>query len=105
MIRRWIVTFSDGGETIFSTEEAAVAQLSSAPPHSQSDMRVTPMVSSELIPARILALQSRHSVLLDYLDMATERADWHGVMDAAADLREVDAELEALRWVISGSEK
>lgn len=33
---------------------------------------------------------------LDYLLMKVEQADWHGVQDAASDLRDVDAELLGL---------
>jgi hypothetical protein len=44
------------------------------------------------------ALRNRLVVYLD--DVVRARDDWHGVMDAAADIREVEAELAALRWVL-----
>jgi len=38
-------------------------------------------------------LRERRRVLVQYLDSVVEVQDWHGVMDAAADLREVEVEL------------
>jgi len=35
--------------------------------------------------------------LIHYLQMKVSQEDWHGVADAAMDLREVDAKLEILR--------
>jgi hypothetical protein len=35
----------------------------------------------------IADLASRHAVLVAYLNMKVEQADWHGVSDAANDLR------------------
>lgn len=46
--------------------------------------------------ARTDALVTRRQVLQTYLTEVTREEDWHGVMDAAADLREVDAELRGL---------
>lgn len=46
-------------------------------------------------------LEKLRSSLCAYLDdVVLERQDWHGVMDAAADLREVDAKLEEVAWVL-----
>lgn len=35
------------------------------------------------------------SVLIDYLRMKTDQCDWHGVSDAANDLRVLEAEIAA----------
>ena len=45
---------------------------------------------------RQLHLERRREVLLEYLDSVIREQDWHGVMDAAADLREVEAEMKGL---------
>ena len=34
----------------------------------------------------------QRSVMLDYLQLMIARGDWHGVADAAMDLREMEAE-------------
>lgn len=41
-------------------------------------------------------LDERRHILITYLMECVRVEDWHGVMDAAADLREVDAKLELL---------
>jgi len=43
------------------------------------------------------ALQDHRRVLLEYLRVKTDAEDWHGVADAACDLREIDAELKGMR--------
>lgn len=35
----------------------------------------------------------RRKILIDYLKMKTEEQDWHGVSDAANDLRVLDKEI------------
>lgn len=42
-------------------------------------------------------LLSRRTLLTQYLLECVRIEDWHGVMDAAADLRETDSELRMLR--------
>ena len=49
---------------------------------------------SEIVLRRIL--HGRREVLIEYLTMKTDEQDWHAVADAAMDLRELDARLEAL---------
>ena len=34
----------------------------------------------------------KRKILIDYLKLEVEQEDWHGVCDAANDLRELDAE-------------
>ena len=43
-----------------------------------------------------LALQGQ--VLIEYLKVMVARHDWHGVSDAANDLRELEAEMRSLEW-------
>lgn len=38
-----------------------------------------------------------YRVLVDYLRMKVEQCDWHGVADAANDLRELEARFPELR--------
>ena len=45
-------------------------------------------------------LQTRNG-LIAYLELKVKVGDWHGVADAAMDLREVDAKLEVLKMVIT----
>lgn len=48
-------------------------------------------------PLETRAAQRRRwrQVLIAYITMKQEQEDWHGVADAAMDLRELDAELRA----------
>jgi hypothetical protein len=41
-------------------------------------------------------LQGRRGVLVDYLGMKLMEEDWHGIQDAASDLRDIDSELLGL---------
>ena len=36
--------------------------------------------------------ETQRQVLIDYLQVMVARSDWHGVADAAMDLREMEAE-------------
>lgn len=40
-----------------------------------------------------MTLTERHAVYVAYLKMKVEEEDWHGVSDAANDLRELEAEI------------
>ena len=46
---------------------------------------------------RVAYLQAMHETMLAYLKAKVEDADWHGVQDAASDLREIEAELKGLK--------
>jgi hypothetical protein len=48
---------------------------------------------------RIAALELRRANYIAYIEFRLQDRDWHGVMDAAADLREIDTELRVLREV------
>jgi hypothetical protein len=41
-------------------------------------------------------LQGRRGVLVGYLGMKLMEEDWHGIQDAASDLRDIDSELLGL---------
>jgi hypothetical protein len=36
--------------------------------------------------------------MVEYLLMKVEEEDWHGVQDAASDLRDIDSELRGIDW-------
>jgi hypothetical protein len=42
-------------------------------------------------------LMALHATVIAYLQAKVSDADWHGVSDAANDLREIEAELRGLR--------
>lgn len=44
---------------------------------------------SELVRDRV--------TMIDYLLLKVRNEDWHGVQDAASDLRDIDSELQGLR--------
>lgn len=46
---------------------------------------------------RIRELERARLPLIAYLKMKLENEDFHGVVDAAMDLRDIDAELKGLR--------
>jgi hypothetical protein len=46
---------------------------------------------------RIAQLEGHRALMVTYASHRLEEEDWHGVMDAAADLREIDTELRVLR--------
>ena len=45
--------------------------------------------------ARVLELLDHKQQLINYLLSKVKAADWHGVADAAMDLRELDAQIKA----------
>lgn len=49
--------------------------------------------------AEILEMEGRKAVLVEYAQMKLESGDWHGLSDAANDLRELEVELRWLREV------
>lgn len=52
-------------------------------------------------PNSLSALTKRRAVIIADLTGKVEAEDWHGVADAAMDLREVDARLAAIRQLQS----
>lgn len=55
----------------------------------------------EAIRAKLAELHEERSTLGWYLEVVIRRGDMHGIMDAAADIRESDATIDALRWVLT----
>ena len=51
--------------------------------------------------SRLTSLEAQRRVLIEYLLSKASDEDWHGVMDAAADLREIDAEGRGIRSVLN----
>lgn len=45
---------------------------------------------------RLSKLDHRRTVLIAYMKTAIDEQDWHGVSDAANDIREVDAEIRGI---------
>ena len=59
------------------------------------DTRVRPHHSHSPLSAE--ALDADFLLMKEYLQMCVRKEDWHGVMDASADLREILAKLSVLR--------
>lgn len=47
--------------------------------------------------SKIEALEKKIEGMKQYLLLKFDHGDWHGVMDAAADIRELEAEIKGLR--------
>lgn len=47
---------------------------------------------------RIAELERDRPLLIAYAQMKLNAEDWHGVQDAASDLRDLDNELDGLRF-------
>lgn len=41
-------------------------------------------------------LREARRLMIEYLDLRRRLEDWHGVMDASADIREIEAQLRVL---------
>lgn len=48
---------------------------------------------------RLMRLGSQHAAMVNYLKVMLDRSDWHGVSDAANDLREIECEMRTLRSI------
>ena len=54
---------------------------------------------------KIMEIEQHLHIMENYLDVRRAQRDWHGVQDAASDIRELEAQLRALREtrsVVSG---
>lgn len=58
-------------------------------------------MNQDKISVEIAKLQRAKVVLIDYLKQKADDEDWHGVSDAANDLRDIESELKAY-WVAMG---
>ena len=59
-------------------------------------------VTVEDLSEAISVLKSRREIMRGYLSLKIEESDWHGVADAAMDLRDIESELKAFRAVEKG---
>lgn len=50
-----------------------------------------------MIDAKLRLVDQRIALMVEYLRLRLEMGDWHGVMDAAADLRELEVERRVLQ--------
>lgn len=60
----------------------------------QTDVRNFRSANQTLIDS----LESDFVLMKDYLQMCVRKEDWHGVMDASADIREIVAKLGILKF-------
>jgi hypothetical protein len=52
------------------------------------------------VEIKIAALLQSRATMKEYLSLKYVENDMHGVQDAASDIRDIDAELVGLRWVL-----
>ena len=52
------------------------------------------------IGERLLILAHNRTIMLEYLEVKLDENDMHGVQDAASDIRDIDAEIAGLQWVL-----
>lgn len=57
------------------------------------------MIRDHAVDEERLQLERDFALMKEYLLMCFRKEDWHGVMDASADIREIVAKLSVLRWV------
>ena len=53
----------------------------------------------EKIKNNIKSLENRRNGMKKYLLLKYDEEDWHGCMDASADIREIEAELKCLKMM------
>lgn len=52
------------------------------------------------LTGRLTELGAARRVMEDYLHLKLRENDMHGVQDAASDIRDIDAEIAGLQWVL-----
>jgi len=63
-----------------------------------SELRASDVYGPKSREARIADLEAWRPILIKYLEQKFKAEDWHGVQDAASDLRDLDCELDGLRY-------
>jgi len=58
-----------------------------------------PMTPNQFIDFYISKLETRRNQMKSYLQLKVDEEDFHGVQDAASDLRDIDSEMRALETV------
>jgi hypothetical protein len=56
------------------------------------------------VEIKIAALLQSRATMKEYLSLKYVENDMHGVQDAASDIRDIDAELVGLRWVLGDAD-
>lgn len=69
-----------------------------APPVATVD-RVVGRTRQDVV-ARINALRASAALMEEYLLLKQAEHDWHGCQDAGSDLRDIEAEIKGLQWVL-----
>lgn len=60
------------------------------------------MKSKEEIEKRIVQLRDQRRTMKKYLQDKVNNEDWHGVADAAMDLRDIEHEIAGLVFTLNG---
>jgi len=60
------------------------------------------MRSVEEIKRKVEEVEENIEILTTYLHSRIKQFDWHGIQDAASDIRDSEAALQVLRWVLGG---
>jgi len=58
------------------------------------------MRDKRTIEDRIHRLEVQLDHYIEHLDVCKDKRDWHGVEDAGSDIRDIESEIKALKWVI-----
>jgi hypothetical protein len=58
------------------------------------------MPSHDIIRAKLQQVEHSLAIMHQYLLVRLAANDWHGVMDASADIRELLVEQRTLKWVL-----
>lgn len=64
----------------------------------KSDLRASDIYGPKSREARIAFLEKSRPLLIEYCRQKLEAEDWHGCQDAGSDLRDLDCELDGLRY-------
>lgn len=65
----------------------------------EAKVQETPNGAFTKVRKRREELKSHRERMLNYLNLKVSAEDWHGVADAAMDLREIDSALKALEII------
>lgn len=64
------------------------------------DIQSKPVSERRSVEVAIGILKGDREIMIMYLKMKTLEEDWHGVCDAANDIRVIEAKLEALKRIM-----
>lgn len=54
-------------------------------------------MEQRVVISRIVSAEDQKDILIDYLLVKVQQEDWHGVADAAMDIRELEAKFPGLK--------